>query len=200
MKKIPLIFLFDHDVHKMTTTPNPVAQWVFDGEGVATRKYDGTACAVITTCTPGTDGETTQLHRRHCVKPGKKTPEGFRMVQHDLTTGKSVGWVPVNANNPGDKYFVEAWHPKLKEGTYELIGPKVQGNPEKVSRHILVKHSEALQYQQPGLGRNYDYLKYWLSTRDIEGLVFHHPNGRMAKIRKKDFGLDRKPVDTRPQS
>jgi hypothetical protein len=28
--------------------------------------------------------------------------------------------------------------------------------------------------------------------RDIEGLVFHHPDGRMAKIKLKDFGLRRK--------
>jgi hypothetical protein len=26
---------------------------------------------------------------------------------------------------------------------------------------------------------------------DIEGLVFHHPDGRMAKIKLRDFGMKR---------
>jgi len=186
MKKIPLIFKFDHDARKMTEEINPDCQWVFDGEGVATRKYDGTACAIIMFLIDDEQGVCYQLHRRHCVKPGKKTPEGFRLIEHDPISGKSFGWVPVNADNPGDKYFIEAWNPKLESGTYELIGPKVQGNPEKVSRHMLVKHSEARQYYH--VPRTYRGISLWLLGRDIEGLVFHHPDGRMAKIRKKDFG------------
>jgi len=35
-------------------------------------------------------------------------------------------------------------------------------------------------------------LREWFKGRDIEGLVFHHPDGRMAKIKKRDFGLKRK--------
>jgi len=35
-------------------------------------------------------------------------------------------------------------------------------------------------------------FREWLKGRDIEGLVFHHPDGRMAKIKKRDFGLKRK--------
>jgi hypothetical protein len=34
-------------------------------------------------------------------------------------------------------------------------------------------------------------LREWLLDRDIEGLVFHHPDGRMAKIKLRDFGLKR---------
>lgn len=26
---------------------------------------------------------------------------------------------------------------------------------------------------------------------DMEGIMFHHPNGRMCKIRKSDFGIKR---------
>lgn len=39
--------------------------------------------------------------------------------------------------------------------------------------------------------RKYQALVAWLKDKDIEGLVFHHPDGRMAKIKKRDFGLDR---------
>jgi len=36
-------------------------------------------------------------------------------------------------------------------------------------------------------------LRDWIKPLDIEGLVFHHPDGRMAKIKKRDFGFRRKP-------
>jgi hypothetical protein len=42
----------------------------------------------------------------------------------------------------------------------------------------------------------FDGLRAWLAERDIEGLVFHHSDGRMAKIRKADFGLARPTPDT----
>ena len=32
-------------------------------------------------------------------------------------------------------------------------------------------------------------LKDWLSAPHYEGLVWHHPDGRMAKIKRRDFGL-----------
>jgi hypothetical protein len=35
-------------------------------------------------------------------------------------------------------------------------------------------------------------LREWLSDKDIEGIVFHHPHGRMGKMKQRDFGLERK--------
>lgn len=29
----------------------------------------------------------------------------------------------------------------------------------------------------------------WLTSHEEEGLVFHHPDGRLAKLRRKDFGI-----------
>ena len=48
MKKIPTIFERDWDGDRSRVLPIPVAEadWVFAGEGVATRKYDGTACLI----------------------------------------------------------------------------------------------------------------------------------------------------------
>ena len=48
MKKIPTIFERDWNGDRSRVTPraNPACQWVFDGEGVATRKYDGACCMV----------------------------------------------------------------------------------------------------------------------------------------------------------
>jgi len=46
-----------------------------------------------------------------------------------------------------------------------------------------------------GIDRNFDGLKKVLSdmeskyspTNLVEGIVFHHPDGRRAKIKRKDF-------------
>ena len=40
--------------------------------------------------------------------------------------------------------------------------------------------------------RTYDQIKDALENTDIEGIVWHHPDGRMVKIKKKDFGFKRK--------
>lgn len=37
----------------------------------------------------------------------------------------------------------------------------------------------------------FEALKTWLTDKDIEGIVWHHPDGRMVKIKKKDFRLKR---------
>lgn len=38
-------------------------------------------------------------------------------------------------------------------------------------------------------GLTFDGLREWLTSHPVEGLVFHHPDGRLAKIKRRDFGL-----------
>lgn len=154
--------------------------WVRDGEGVATRKLDGTSCLVR-------DGK---LFKRREVKQGQPSPPEFELAAFDEETGKSVGWVPVG-DGPEDRRHRQAFA-TLKSpsnGTYELLGPSVQGNPERFDAHVLVAHAAA----EPLLDapRTFDKLTVWLASRDIEGLVWHHADGRMAKIKLRDFGLKR---------
>lgn len=158
------------------------AEWVVNGEGVATRKIDGTSCLVQ-------DG---RLYKRYDAKKGRTPPTDFLPAQPeaDPIAGHWPGWVPVRDDRPDDRYHIEAFEESLPDGTYELLGPKVQGNPEGFERHTLVRHG-AETVEAP---RNFDALKAWLAERDIEGLVWHHPDGRMVKIKKKDFGLSRKPA------
>jgi hypothetical protein len=75
------------------------------------------------------------------------------------------------------------------DGTYELCGPKVQGNPEKRLEHILIRHgAERLALEDD----TFEYIREYLATNDIEGIVFHHrTDDRMCKIRKTDFGIRR---------
>ncbi len=180
MKKTPTIFKRNpENMRELLNEQHPDCLWVFNGEGVATRKYDGT-CVKI---------ESGKYYKRREVKNGKKPPEGFIEEQLDTITGKRVGWVEVNSVSKEDKWHMEAFDPTLPDGTYELLGPKIQGNLEKYNTHVLVKHSDATQY--PDAPRIFDALAKWLEDKDIEGLVFHHPDGRMAKIKKRDFNQKR---------
>ncbi len=177
MRKIPTIFErdFEGDPSRVLPVQNPECAWVFDGEGTATRKYDGTCCMF--------DGA--DWWKRREVKKGKTAPPDFREEMHDQNTGKRVGWVPVTDD---DKWHLEGIRntPLQEPETYELCGPKVQGNPEGFDRHVMVAHSLAETY--PDCPRDFDGLSVWLSDLPHEGVVFHHPDGRMAKIKRRDFG------------
>jgi hypothetical protein len=172
---------------------------VLDGEGVATRKYDGTCCLV----------RGGKLYKRYEVKKGKTPPPDFELADYDDTTGKSQGWVSVG-DGPEDQYHREAWEswrltaevepgvmfPPL-DGTYELIGPKVQGNPEGYSAHVLISHATETPFDPttPEPPRDYDGLAKWMRStathENIEGIVWHwpQPDGtvKMAKLKRRDF-------------
>ena len=66
MQKIPTLFErdFENDPRHVTRVPNPVCAWVFAGEGVPTRKYDGT-CAMF-------DGKSS--FKRREIRPGAEAP------------------------------------------------------------------------------------------------------------------------------
>ena len=160
---------------------HPDCGWVFTGDGVATRKYDGT-CVKI---------ENGQYFKRREVNRGKQPPPDFIEEQLDANTGKRAGWVPVSPDSKEDRWHMEAFNDFQNpiDGTYELVGPKIQGNPEGYGCHSLVKHSEAEVFES--VPRNFVGIANFMSSRDIEGIVFHHPDGRMGKIKNRDFGQKR---------
>jgi hypothetical protein len=174
MRKIPTLFVRDEATNRrhVLNEVTPGCEWVLDGEGVATRKFDGT-CVLIR------DGE---LFGRREVKAGKTPPDDFELVEHDETTGKSVGWVPVT-DGPEWRIHREAYDESLPDGTYELIGPNVNGNPEHQPAHVLVPHGEFVVTAP----RDFAGLQVWLAVNDYEGIVWHHPDGRMAKLKRRDF-------------
>lgn len=184
MKKIPTLFVRDaEDRQYVTREVNPGCEWVIAGEGVATVKWDGTCVSL--------DWSGVWWARRE-VKPGKPYPDVFVEEQHDPVTGKSVGWEPIE-QSPFRKFHAEAVAAELRAleaGTYELVGPKVQGNPSGFDGHLLIRHGWApltLRVDAEKAPRDYDGLRAWLHARDHEGLVFHHEDGRMVKIKAKDF-------------
>lgn len=187
MKKIISLFQRNYDGDRLVRDEVvPGAEWVLAGEGTATRKFDGTCCMVR-------DGK---LFKRYDAKQGKTPPPGFEAAQEpDPVTGHWPGWLPVG-DGPDDRWHREAWantgDPErlagsavgLPDGTYELCGPKVQGNPEGFERHVLIPHGTFLL---PEIGRTFESIKAMLETLTVEGIVWHHPDGRMVKIKKKDF-------------
>lgn len=266
MKKISTLFKKDpNNLGRVINEINPENEWVIKGEGILTRKFDGTATAIIngelykrydaklkksnifeigdivskTSGKPFKNGELAdevlrfEINENHPNKEKgaflknsqtivslkqlqavgrftkdyqKSIPFGAIPCQEpDLITGHHPHWIKCGRNKEEDRYFFEGFD-KLKEyylnfsdnknitqidGTYELIGEKVQGNPEQIKGHLLVKHGVEIL---PDLlvPITFDNLKKYLEKADIEGIVFHHKlDGRMCKIRKSDFGIVR---------
>jgi hypothetical protein len=183
MKKITTLYKKDpNDLSRVINEINPGNEWVINREGIPTRKYDGTAAAII-------DGE---LYKRYDVKKGKQVPANAIPCQDpDEKTGHWPHWVKCERGNSADKWYFEAFDLMIikRDGTYELCGPKIQGNPEKLHNHLLLRHGvDKLQLNN----FSFEGLKAYFSIAEIEGIVFHHKNdGRMCKIRKSDFGIKR---------
>lgn len=144
VKKIPSIFVRGAD-GILTDECHPDALWVHKGEGIATRKYDGTCCLVR-------DGV---LFRRYDAKHGKTPPDGFEPAQDpDPITGHWPGWIKVRPDDDGARWHLTAvaavvlsgrrWQPV--DGTYELCGPRLQGNPEGMAEHVFLSHANAERY------------------------------------------------------
>jgi len=187
MQKIISLFQRNYDGDRLVRDEVvPGAEWVLAGEGVATQKFDGTCCMVR-------DGA---LYKRYEVKKGRTPPANFEAASEvDPNTGKQQGWVPVG-DGPEDRWHREALGnlDSKDDGTYELCGPKVQGNPECFPGHVLMPHGCVVLTTLPV--RSFDTIRDYLAYRDIEGIVWHHPDGRMVKIKAKDFGLNRPGVST----
>lgn len=182
MKKIISLFQRNYTTDNLVRDEiTPGAEWVVDGEGVATIKWDGTCCLI----------RGGKLFKRYDAKHGKKPPADFEPAQEpDPKTGHWPGWVPVG-DGPNDQWHRQAFAPHadgvvtLEDGTYELVGPKIGINPHQLQSHIFIRHGIA----KADAPRTFAELKAWFATQDIEGLVWHHPDGRMVKIKKRDFGL-----------
>jgi len=200
MKKIPSLYKRDYDGTRLVYNEiTPGCEWVLAGEGFATQKWDGTSVLVR-------DGK---MYKRYDAKAGKTPPSGFIPAQPepDPVTKHWPGWLLVDENNPADKWHVlsyantlEAYRTSpfevaaLPNGTYELIGPHVQSNPEQVGAEYLMAHGR----QQPfdNVPTDFEGLKEWLTKENIEGIVWWRDlmdvDCDKVKIKLKDFGIKRR--------
>ena len=210
MQKIISLFKRDYlGTHLVFDEIVPDAAWVIAGEGIATVKWDGTACRI----TQDPDGRFI-IWKRYDVKKGRMPPEEFEAAQThaDSTTGHWPGWLKCSRSNPSDKWHFEAFDAMIEEvndqeeavrrkasmgiipGTYELIGPKIGnkggGNPYGLTRHVLVMHGNVSLFDVP---RTFEGLRaYFIDHPAYEGIVFWKKEGdetKMVKIKRRDFGL-----------
>jgi len=117
-------------------------------------------------------------------------PEMSASIQERKRKGQDA-WPTPDArdrvgNGPDDRWHREVVVGEAPDGTYELIGPKINGNAEHCSGHTLMCHGNIRYENAP---RTFEALKAWLAEIQIEGLVWHHLDGRMVKIKARDFGL-----------
>ena len=191
MKKMPCLFVRvfkGKGNFEITREVTPGCEWVLEGEGTASIKWDGTACMVK-------DGVlyTRYDYKKKAKDKGKMPPEGWVACQDepDAVTGHWPGWVPVDGN-PQYKWHqphVEAVK-TMEDGTYELCGPHFQSNPEGLETDTLIRHGAAHVLVPK---RDFDGIRDFVCNDafDHEGIVFKNGD-RFCKIRKSDFGLKRK--------
>lgn len=196
MKKTPNVFVVNRETNVVDNVSKPGSEWVLNGEGVATVKFDGTS-------TMWKDGILWKRYDRKLNKTAarrmakgeplsidmfKTPPEGFIPCEEkpDPVTFHWPGWTPLTEH--------DKWHWEAVEGatglvdgkTYELVGPTLANNVYGLEKHELWEHGSKV-VELPVV--TFEAIRAWLMANKEEGLVFHHPDGRVAKIRRKDFSL-----------
>ncbi len=190
MKKIPTLFereFANHRVVGISDKVHPGMEWVLNCEGIASVKYDGACCAVI-------DGK---FYKRYGAKHGKNPPEcAIPCCAADPITGHHPHWVPVSADKPEDKWFLEAMkntanfapgiYMVIGDGTYEACGPHFHSNPHRLRYDRLIPHGREIITVE----RSFEGICEYLRTHEIEGIVFWKDGEPQCKIKRSDFGFE----------
>ena len=180
MDKIPTMFVRDpQNMNRVTPEVTPGCEWVLAGEGVATRKWDGTNVRVTT-------GWGRLIHVEKRRNPSRE----------EKASGAEPGYVLASRSDPSDKHIFAAvdatdyssW--PSGEWSCEALGPKIQGGREGVPPSLLAFSLPSF-VAESGVAvvpRDFSNLGNFLGACGWEGIVWHHPDGRMAKIKARDFG------------
>jgi hypothetical protein len=183
MEKIPTIFERGDDF-KVLDKPRAECAWVFAGEGRATEKLDGMNVRLTIR-----SGQLVRVEKR-------RNPSKLQKQQ-----GIIDGWyVDADELRKEDQWLFEAARSTSVQGlpdgehSAEALGPSIQGNPLGLERHICVPFNIEVPIYED-IPRTYEGLRGAFRTLEsrfspghlAEGVVFHHPDGRRAKIKRKDF-------------
>ena len=204
MEKIPTIFARDEKNPRLVTrTPTPGCEWVFEGLGTPTWKRDGTNVQVeiVTDSTCPGASKVSRFWKR-------KNP-----TREEKAQGLEPSYILADQNDPNDKHLWAALHNACPggqpiwnwpEGIYqcEALGPKIQGGIESRVPELFpfrwistVREAGGLCLLEPSIvlsecERTYEGIRDFLTGRPIEGIVWHASDGRMAKLKRRDFSLE----------
>jgi hypothetical protein len=185
MEKIECPFvrkLNEKGEYLVTPEITPGYSWVFEDDSVmAIEKLHGTNVSILIT-----DGVITSVWNR---------------TERIPFFNKGKKWLIEGVLNSFERGYMEF----LPDGQHfgELIGPKVNGNPYKLDTHLWIPFKtfcqKHLRYKSWGkYPKDFETISAWFEkdliplyasmqgNRDngfVEGVVFTHPDGRMAKLR-----------------
>jgi hypothetical protein len=193
MEKIPTIF--DRgEGFKVINEPRKGCEWVFAGEGRATEKLDGTNVRLTVR-----SGQVVRVEKR-------RNPSKLQKQQ-----GIIDGWyVGADEYAKEDRWIFEAVRATDVRGwpdaehSAEALGPNIQGNVLGLAKNVCVPFNLEIPVYE-NAPRSYQGLRTFLDNLEsrfspgilAEGLVFHHPDGRRAKIKRKDFVWASRPGNAR---
>lgn len=165
-------------------------------------KIDGTSC-LIHEGNPYCRYDVKLFKRKngkiiHTLTPeeliSKLPPGAIACQEPDPKSGHWPHWIPVLETNPEHKYIFEGFSSLENkiDGTYECIGPKIQGNPHNEDSHIWIHHqAKELIFEVEGFKESpFETFKNLFETFPWEGLVAYNENEPIAKIRRSDFGFE----------
>lgn len=189
MDKIPTMFVRDFATRPARVLPEvtPGCEWVLAGEGRATRKYDGT-CVML--------DEAGDWWARREVRPGKPPPPNYVVISTDAATGRTVGWEPI-----GQSSFAK-FHAEAVQNFDPATGSPGPSNwsarrstETRSAVTSIALSSTPSRGTSPSPALSFEGIRsaaLALAAADgCEGIVWHHPDGRMAKIKARDFTPDR---------
>jgi len=162
----------------------PDCEWVIH-EGFATEKLDGTNVMIWVR------GETVLAFFRRITPPREQSPSPL---------DKFGLYEEVNRSDPNSKWIIDALNNTDLSGwpdgdhCCEAIGPKIQGNP----LGLASRRCEPLDlwpFIYESFPRTFNEIRSALENLEslcspghiAEGVVFHHPDGRRAKIKRRDL-------------
>lgn len=159
-------------------------EWVFEDESVmAIEKLHGTNISIV-------------------IKEGVVI-EIYNRTQRIPFINKGKEWIIKGILNSKCRGYIEFFGDGQHFG--ELIGPKVNGNPYKLEEHLWIPFEtfaqKHLKYESWGkYPKDFKTISEWFKeliplfssmkgdrNGFVEGIVFTHPDGRMAKLRKDMF-------------
>lgn len=204
MRKIPSLFVrLERSSLVDTGRITPECAWVFDGDPLKihfiTIKRDGTPVrwkdgawsqrrTLKSRLDPGADGIPTPANFVPCQPlPG---------YDDESQQWEWPGWVPIEhqyAKLLNEAVVSRGGMKDNEDGlTFELCGPKINGNPEGWDTHHIFSHGDqVVQLAEKG-ALTVTLLCALIKSLPYEGVVIYegYGNMRMAKLKRRDLGLE----------